>query len=165
MSKFFLFYFFFICILLPSILLIATKTAIFSFFFLRFIFIHWTPYKMGILIFFYRFIFTFLYFSVILSTCLLLIFWLSYTYFIRFFCSFLLFLLFIALITFLLYSYNIFIIFFSYLPLLFPLLGLYINLIKFLNPKNCLLIFFLCMFILKTLFNSPKFANFTALKC
>ena len=91
-------------------------------------------------------------------------FWLSYTYFRCFFCSFLLFLLFISLITILLYSYYIFIIFLL-LPLLFPLLVLYINLIKFLKSKNCLLISFLCMFILKTIFNSPKFAKFSTLKC
>ena len=50
--NFFYFIFFFLCILLPSILLIVIRIAIFSFFFLRFIFIPWTPYKMGILILF-----------------------------------------------------------------------------------------------------------------
>ena len=91
-------------------------------------------------------------------------FWLSFTYFIRFFCSFLLFLLFIALITILLYSYNIFIIF-----LLFTLNISTIRLIhkpyKILKPKNCILNLSFSMFIHKIEFNSPKFANFSALKC
>ena len=91
-------------------------------------------------------------------------FWLSYTYFIRFFCSFLLFLLFISLITFLLYSYYIFIIFLLF-TLTIPTIRLIQKPCKILKPKNCLLIFFLCMFILKSIFNSPKFANFSALKC
>ena len=89
---------------------------------------------------------------------------LSYTYFIRFFCSFLSFLLFISLITDLLYSYNIFIIFLLF-TLNIPTIRLIHKPYKFLNSKNCLLIFFLCMFILKSIFNSPKFANFSALKC
>ena len=91
-------------------------------------------------------------------------FWLSYTYFIILFCSFLLLLLFIYLITALLYSYYIFIIF-----LLFTLNITTIRLIhkpyKIFNSKNCLYNFISCMFILKRIFNSPKFANFTALKC
>ena len=91
-------------------------------------------------------------------------FWLSYSYFIRFFCSFLLFLLFISLITFLLYYYYNFIIFLLY-TLTIPTIRLIHKPYKIFKPKNCLLIFFLCMFILKTIFNSPKFANFTALKC
>ena len=91
-------------------------------------------------------------------------FWLSYTYFIIFFCSFLLFLLFISLITTLLYSYNIFIIFLLF-TLIIPTISLIHKPFEILKPKNCLLIFFLCMFILKTVFYSPKFANFSALKC
>ena len=89
---------------------------------------------------------------------------LSYTYFIRFFCSFLLFLLFIALITFLLYSYYIFIIFLLF-TLNIPTIRLIHKPFKILKPKNCVLISSLCMFILKTIFNSPKFANFNTLKC
>ena len=91
-------------------------------------------------------------------------FWLSYTYFIIFFLFFLLFLLFISLITILLYYYYNFIIFLLY-TLTIPTIRLIHKPYKILTPKNCLLIFFLCMFILKTIFYSPKFANFTALKC
>ena len=91
-------------------------------------------------------------------------FWLSYSYFIHFFCSFLLFLLFIAIITGLLYYYYIFIIFLLF-TLTIPTIRLIQKPYKILKPKNCLLIFFLCMFILKAIFNSPKFANFNALKC
>ena len=119
---------------------------------------------MGILILFYKVIFTFLYFSVILSPCLLLLF-LSLLYlFISFFCSFLLFLLFISLITILLYYYYNFIIFLLF-TLTIPIIRLIQKPYKILNSKNCRFIFFLCMFILKSIFNSPKFANFSALKC
>ena len=91
-------------------------------------------------------------------------FWLSYSYFIHFFCSFLLFLLFISLITALLYSYYIFIIFLLF-TLTIPSIRLIHKPYKILKPKNCLYNFISCMFIFKTIFNSPKFANFTALKC
>ena len=66
--KFFLFYFFFLCILLQSIPLIVIRIAIFSFFFLRFIFIPWTPYKMGILILFlYSHLYIFIFFCYTLT--------------------------------------------------------------------------------------------------
>lgn len=91
-------------------------------------------------------------------------FWLSYTYFSRFFCSFLLFLLFIALITFLLYYYYNFIIFLLF-TLTIPTIRLIHKPYKILKPKNCILNLSFSMFIHKIEFNSPKFANFTALKC
>ena len=113
------------------------------------------------------FIFIFLHFYIFLlyfHPVFCFFFCLSYTYFIRFFCSFLLFLLFISLITTLLYYYYIFIIFLLF-TLIIPTIRLIHKPYRVFKSKNCLLIFFLCIFILKTIFNSPKFANFNTLKC
>ena len=73
-------------------------------------------------------------------------FWLSYSYFIRFFFSFLLFLLFISLITILLYYYYIFIIFLLF-TLNIPTIRLIHKHYKILKSKNCLLISFcVCLY-------------------
>ena len=121
------------------------------------------PTKRGFL---YFFILIFLHFYICMlyfAAVFCFFFWLSYTCFISFFCSFLLFLLFISLITALLYYYYFFIIFLLY-TLIIHTVRLIHKPYKILKPKNCRLFFFLCMFILEYIFNSPKFANFNTLK-